>query len=168
MCGLISDTLNLTSPTTTQVDRDVMEELSKACGVRPADLAAEIFSVGSPLLTLSSKDVVTADCKEYEEHGVRFSVSQIEEISFAAFEKQRELLLEELEKYRVSHSYLFACLLITDVNTQNSILLVRGSESFTRLVDFPESGPHTWTLDGIVSRKKQLLPYLTGLLGRMA
>jgi len=168
MCGLISDTLNLTSPTTTQVDRDVMEELSKACGVRPADLASEIFSVGSPLLTLSTKDVVTADCKEYEEHGVRFSVSQIEEISFAAFEKQREVLLEELEKYRVSHGYLFACLLITDVNTQNSILLVRGSESFTRLVDFPESGPHAWTLDGIVSRKKQLLPYLTGLLGRMA
>jgi manganese-dependent inorganic pyrophosphatase len=45
---------------------------------------------------------------------------------------------------------------------------VRGSESFTRLVDFPEDGPHAWILDGIVSRKKQLLPYLTGLLARMA
>ena len=168
MCGLISDTLNLTSPTTTQVDRDVMEELSKACDIRPSDLASEIFSVGSPLLTLATKDIITADCKEYEEHGVRFSVSQIEEISFASFQKQREVLLEELEKYRVSHSYLFSTLLITDVNTQNSILLVRGSESFTRLVDFPEDGPHTWILDGIVSRKKQLLPYLTALLARMA
>lgn len=168
MCGLISDTLNLTSPTTTEVDRAVMEELSKTCDIRPADLASEIFSVGSPLLTLSTKDVITADCKEYDEHGLKFSVSQVEEISFASFHKQRDILLEELEKYRVSHGYLFSTLLITDVNTQNSILLVRGSESFTHLVDFPEDGPHAWSLDGIVSRKKQLLPYLTALLARMA
>ncbi len=168
MCGLISDTLNLTSPTTTSVDRDVMAELSKVCGVKPNDLASEIFTVGSPLMTLPAKDVITADCKEYLEHGVKFSVSQIEEISFGSFQKQRETLIEELEKYRASHSYLFSTLLITDVNTQNSILLVRGSESFTRLIDFPEDGLHAWNLDGIVSRKKQLLPYLTGLLARMA
>jgi manganese-dependent inorganic pyrophosphatase len=168
MCGLIADTLNLTSPTTTTVDREIMNELSKVCGVNPNDLANEIFTVGSPLMTLSASDVITADCKEYEEHGIKFSVSQIEEISFASFQKQRETLIEELEKYRVSHSYLFSSLLITDVNTQNSILLVRGSESFTRLIDFPEDGRRAWNLEGIVSRKKQLLPYLTGLLARMA
>jgi len=168
MCGMISDTLNLTSPTTTDVDREIMQELSKICGVKPTDLASEIFSVGSPLLTLSTKEVVTADCKEYDERGILFSVSQIEEISFAQVERQRAALLEEMEKYRVSHNYFFSALLITDVNTQNSILLVRGSESFTRLIDFPEDGLHAWRLDGIVSRKKQLLPYLTETLARMA
>jgi manganese-dependent inorganic pyrophosphatase len=168
MCGMISDTLNLTSPTTTDVDREIMQELSKICGVKPTDLASEIFSVGSPLLTLSTKEVITADCKEYDERGILFSVSQIEEISFAQVEKQRAALLEEMEKYRVSHNYFFSTLLITDVNTQNSILLVRGSESFTRLIDFPEDGLHAWRLDGIVSRKKQLLPYLTETLARMA
>lgn len=168
MCGMISDTLNLTSPTTTAVDREIMQELSKICGVKPVDLANEIFSVGSPLLTLSTKEVITADCKEYDERGIVFSVSQIEEISFAQFEKQRAVLLDELERYRASHSYFFSTLLITDVNTQNSILLVRGSESFTRLIDFPEDGLHAWKLDGIVSRKKQLLPYLTETLARMA
>lgn len=168
MCGLISDTLNLTSPTTTAVDRDIMESLAKVCKIKAADLAAEIFSVGSPLLTLSTKNVVTADCKEYEERGVVFSVSQIEEISFAQLEAKRDPLLEELELYRSSHGYFFSTLLVTDVNTQNSILLVRGSEEFTRLIDFPEDGRHCWSLDGIVSRKKQLLPYLTNLLGKMA
>lgn len=168
MCGMISDTLNLTSPTTTDVDREIMQELSKICGVKPTDLASEIFSVGSPLLTLSTKEVITADCKEYDERGVLFSVSQIEEISFAQFEKQRATLLDELEKYRLSHGYFFSTLLITDVNTQNSILLVKGSESFTRLIDFPEDGLNAWRLDGIVSRKKQLLPYLTETLARMA
>ncbi|MFZ4588020.1 MAG: putative manganese-dependent inorganic diphosphatase [Terrimicrobiaceae bacterium] len=168
MCGLISDTLNLTSPTTTETDRAVMKDLAEVCGANPSDLASEIFSVGSPLLTLPTKEVVTADCKEYEDHGIKFSVSQIEEISFASFEKQRPTLLEELEKYRLSHSYLFSMLLVTDVNTQNSLLVVRGSESFTRLLDFPEEGQFVWRLDGIVSRKKQLLPYISGLLDRMA
>lgn len=168
MCGLISDTLNLTSPTTTQVDREIMAELSKTSGIKPRDLASEIFSVGSPLSSLSMKEVVTADCKEYTDSGVTFSVSQIEEISFAQFETKRDKLISELEKYREAHGYFFSTLLVTDVNTQNSILLVRGSESFTRLIDFPEAGSHAWQLDGIVSRKKQLLPYLTSQLARMA
>ena len=167
MCGIISDTLNLTSPTTTKVDKLILDELAAICDIQPGDLANEIFSVGSPLQTLTSKDVITADCKEYEDRGHLFSVSQIEEISFTQIEKHRAPLIEELEKYRASHNYLFSTLLITDVNTQNSILLVRGSESLTRLIDFPEDGRHVWQLDGIVSRKKQLLPYLTDLLARM-
>jgi manganese-dependent inorganic pyrophosphatase len=167
MCGIISDTLNLTSPTTTKVDKLILDELAAICHITPTDLASEIFSVGSPLQTLPSNDVITADCKEYEDRGHVFSVSQIEEISFTQIEKHRASLIEELEKYRASHNYLFSTLLITDVNTQNSILLVRGSESFTRLIDFPEDGRHVWQLDGIVSRKKQLLPYLTDLLARM-
>ncbi len=168
MCGLISDTLNLTSPTTTDVDRGVMRELSQISGVDPAALAAEIFSVGSPLLTMEASQVVTADCKEYEERGQRFSVAQIEELSFAPFASKKSALLEELEAHRVAHRYLFSTLLVTDVNTQNSILLVRGTSSFTRLIDYPEAGEGAWKLDGVVSRKKQLLPYLAGLLARGA
>lgn len=168
MCGLISDTLNLTSPTTTEVDREVMKHLSQLSGLHPADLASEIFSVGSPLLTMTPDAAVTADCKEYEERGQRFSVAQIEELSFAPFETRKQALLDALEAHRAAHRYLFAALLVTDVNTQNSILLARGSASFMRLIDYPEAGDGAWRLDGVVSRKKQLLPYLTGLLVRAA
>lgn len=166
MCGLISDTLNLTSPTTTDVDRGVMAELSKLSGIKPADLAAEIFSVGSPLLTMEPDEAVNADCKEYEERGDRFSVAQIEELSFAPFEEKKEALIKALEAHRAAHRYLFSTLLVTDVNTQNSILLMQGDPSFAKLVDYPEVGEGAWKLDGVVSRKKQLLPYLTGLLAR--
>jgi manganese-dependent inorganic pyrophosphatase len=168
MCGVISDTLNLTSPTTTEVDRELMAELSRLSGVASPELAAEIFTVGSPLLTMSAEEAVTADSKEYE-HGLhRYTVAQIEELSFAPFKAKREALLEALEAHRAAKGYLFAALLITDINTQNSILLVRGDPSFTRLIDYPEAGENAWKLDGVVSRKKQLLPYLTGLLARLA
>ena len=167
MCGMISDTLNLTSPTTTDVDRALMADLAKASGINPADLAAEIFSVGSPLLTMSPNEAVTADSKEYEHGSHRYSVAQIEELSFAPFEAKREALLEALEAHRAEKGYLFTALLITDINTQNSILLVRGDPSFTRRIDYPEAGEFGWRLDGVVSRKKQLLPYITGLLARL-
>jgi len=168
MCGLLSDTLNLTSPTTTDIDRGIMQDLARISGVNPADLASEIFSVGSPLLTMSSKQVVTADCKEYTERGHRFSVSQIEELSFSHLQEKQQTLLESLEAYRAANNYIFSTLLVTDVNTQNSILLVCGPESFTRLIDFPDDGPGAWVLEGVVSRKKQLLPYLSSLVSRMA
>jgi manganese-dependent inorganic pyrophosphatase len=167
MCGLISDTLNLTSPTTTDFDRALMKRLSVLAGLEPGALAGEIFSVGSPLLTLSADQAVTADCKEYEESNRRFSVSQLEELSFSHFEEKRESLLASLEAYRASRGYDFSTMLVTDINTQNSLLLVQGLESFTRLIDFPEAGEHIWQLDGIVSRKKQLLPYLTGLIAKL-
>jgi len=111
---------------------------------------------------------VTADCKEYTERGHRFSVSQIEELSFSHLPEKQGALLEALEAYRAASNYLFSTLLVTDVNTQNSILLVCGPESFTRLIDFPDDGPGAWVLDGVVSRKKQLLPYLSSLVSRMA
>ncbi len=167
MCGVLSDTLNLTSPTTTDVDRDIMRDLAKISGVKPSDLAAEIFSVGSPLLTMSSKQAITADCKEYAERGFRFSVSQIEELSFSHLPEKRDALVSALEAYRSANNYFFSTLLITDVNTQNSILLLCGPDNFTRLIDFPDDGPSAWKLDGVVSRKKQLLPYLSGLVGRV-
>ncbi|CAN5673279.1 putative manganese-dependent inorganic diphosphatase [soil metagenome] len=166
MCGLISDTLNLTSPTTTEVDRTVMAALSEKSGIKPAELASEIFSVGSPLLTMKPEEAITADCKEYEERGDRFSVAQIEELSFAPFEAKKEALIKALEAYRAAHRYLFSTLLVTDVNTQNSILLMQGDRGFCKLVDYPEAGEGAWRLDGVVSRKKQLLPYLTALLAR--
>ncbi|MCX7869527.1 MAG: DHH family phosphoesterase, partial [Terrimicrobiaceae bacterium] len=166
MCGLIADTLNLTSPTTTDFDRALMPRLAAIAGVRPADLAGEIFSIGSPLLTLPPAKAIEADCKEYNEGGRRFSVSQIEELSFTHFPEKHESLAEALEAGRAARGLDFAALLVTDVNTQNSILLLRGPESLIRLVDYPEAGPHAWRLDGVVSRKKQLLPYLLGLVSR--
>lgn len=168
MAGLISDTLNLTSPTTTDVDRNIMNVLSGIAGIDPATLANEIFSVGSPLLTLTADQVIVADCKAYQERGATFSVAQIEELSFSHFPAKKEALVAALETYRAKNNLLFSALLVTDINTQNSVLIVRGHEAYTKKIDYPEIEPHLWQMDGVVSRKKQLLPYLAGVLGRMA
>lgn len=167
MAGLVSDTLNLTSPTTTPADADLLNRLSKIAGVDPDTLAEEIFSVGSPLLTMTAEQAITADCKPYEENGHRFSVAQIEELTFAHFEEKSAGLLAALEAFRRRDGLLFACLLVTDINDQTSLLLVQGAERFLSRIDYPLRSPHIWTLAGVVSRKKQLLPYLLHCLSQM-
>ena len=160
MAGLISDTLNLSSPTATPVDHTILAHLSELAGVDAATLSAEIFSVGSPLLTLQPDEVVTSDCKEYTETGVKFSVAQIEELGFQPFYDKQGDLSAALDDYRRRERLFFSTLLVTDINTQNSLLLVSGSEEFRQQIDYPTAGPDLWQLDGVVSRKKQLLPYL--------
>jgi len=160
MAGLISDTLLLTSPTTTPTDKRILAMLSQIAGTDAVQLAEEIFSVGSPLLTLTSEQAVTADSKEYVEHGRRFTVSQIEELSFSNFEKKETELLEALDAHCRAKQLFFAALLVTDINEQTSLLLVRGEPEFLDRIDYPQRNPNIWELAGVVSRKKQLLPYL--------
>jgi manganese-dependent inorganic pyrophosphatase len=167
MSGIVADTLNLTSPTTTPVDCDALNRLSKIARVNPDELAAEIFSVGSPLLTMSPEQAISADAKPYEEDGHTFSVAQIEELTFAHFEEKRDALLAALDSTRQRDGLLFACLLVTDINDQTSLLLVQGADEFLRTIDYPQRGPHIWELPGVVSRKKQLLPYLLHCLAQM-
>ncbi|MGO8696889.1 MAG: putative manganese-dependent inorganic diphosphatase [Limisphaerales bacterium] len=168
MAGIIADTLNLSSPTTTPIDKRLLARLSDMTRVDPFELAGQIFSVGSPLLTMPADHVITIDCKEYEESGHRFTVSQIEELNFSHFEDKRAALIEALDRHQRRLGLVFAALLVTDINTQNSLLLVCGAPGFLTRITFPTHRAHVWELAGIVSRKKQLLPYLLECLSGVA
>ena len=167
MAGLISDTLNLTSPTATPIDANILQELSKIAGVEPGKLAEGIFAVGSPLVTLAPGEVIQADCKDYEEEGHKFSVSQIEELGYSQFYPKEKELLEALDSYRAKQSSYFAALLVTDVNTQNSLLLISAAPEFLETITYPRLSPDLFELNNVVSRKKQLVPYLLDCLHKV-
>ena len=107
------------------------------------------------------------DCKEYTERGHRFSVAQIEEVGFEQFNRRKSEVAAALEAHRARNGYLFSALLVTDVVVQNSLLLVSGTEGFRRAIGYPEREPGVFELNGIVSRKKQLLPFLTDCLAHL-
>ena len=167
LAGVVSDTLNLTSPTTTSVDKEVLTRLEKISGVSAREFTEKLFASGSPLAHRSAAQAITTDCKEYQEDGVRFSVAQIEEVGFTQFWKHKADLLEALENYRNSRAYLFSALLVTDVNTQSSLLLATGNAQLIAGIDYPRVEPGVYELKDIVSRKKQLLPYLTHCLQQL-
>jgi len=164
LAGLVSDTLNLTSPTTTPRDSEILKQLEALSGVNAREFTEKLFASGSLLTLKPAPQAVATDCKEYAENGAKFSVAQIEEIGFEQFWKRKEELLAALEDYRRQRAYLFSTLLVTDVATQSSLLLVEGDEKFIKRIDFPRLEPGIYELRDIVSRKKQLLPYLTHCL----
>jgi manganese-dependent inorganic pyrophosphatase len=167
LAGLASDTLNLTSPTTTARDVAVMKRLEEISGVNAATFTEKLFQSGSILISKPAMQAITSDCKEYTERDLKFSVAQIEEIGFDNFWKCKTDVLAALENYRARNYYFISTLLVTDVVKQDSLLLIAGPTSFLNLVDYPELEPGIYELDDVVSRKKQLLPYLTHCLERV-
>ncbi len=164
LAGVVSDTLNLTSPTTTARDSEILKKLEGIAQVNAREFTEKLFASGSLLTLKPAPQAITTDCKEYAENGIKFSVAQIEEIGFNQFWKRKDELLAALEEYRASRAYLFSTLLVTDVTSQNSLLLAVGDEKFIKRIDHPRLEPGIYELQDVVSRKKQLLPYLTHCL----
>lgn len=168
MAGIISDTLLLQSPTSTPKDADVLAWLAPIAGVEPRPLAELIFSSGSVILASSPAKVVRSDFKVYDEEGVHFAVSQVEELGFVNFWSHSAAIAEALAQLRTEEKLAFAGLLITDINTQNSLLLVKGDPDLIRRISYAHvEQDEIFDLPGVVSRKKQLIPYLSSLLKEM-
>ena len=167
LAGLVADTLNLTSPTSTAHDAEVLAKLEKIAEVNAREFTEKLFASGSLLTLKPAPQAVTTDCKEYREGVATFSVAQIEEIGFDQFAKRKDELLVALTEYQRHHGYLFSALMVTDVARQCTMLLVAGSMRFLERIDYPKVEPGIFELREVVSRKKQLLPYLTHCLQRM-
>lgn len=168
MGGIIADTLNMNSPTATDRDQKMIDWLASITGEQPDELAELIFSSGSVILALSPEEVVRADMKTYNENDVDFSVSQVEELGFDNFWKRAEDLKAALETVRSSENLTFSCLLVTDINRQNSLLVVTGANSFKEQIPYASvEKDEIYDLPGIVSRKKQLIPFITSILNQV-
>ena len=169
MAGLISDTLHLNGPTTTGKDAVLLAWLAEIAGVKSKELADEIFNSGSVILAHPPEKVVRSDFKIYDEEGVRFAVSQVEELGFANFQQHARPITRAMQELREEERLAFAALLVTDINTQNSLLLVKGDPAFIARIRYPHvEQDEVFDLPGVVSRKKQLIPYLTTLIKEMA
>jgi manganese-dependent inorganic pyrophosphatase len=156
--GLVSDTLNLTSPTTTDVDRQMLSWLSGLAGVDADQFAEGFFSSGSLLLHANAEAIVGTDRKEFNEEGVFLSLSQVEETSFKGLSKRQDELLEELERLRHENTYSLCSILVTDIRRHDSVLLAVGDESLLSKLPFDRTGTNEFAAPGVVSRKKQLFP----------
>jgi manganese-dependent inorganic pyrophosphatase len=165
--GIISDTLNLTSPTSTPQDREILDWLGTLTTLNLKEFSEAFFSTGSALQVLSSEQVVRADAKEYTENNWKIVAAQVEELGLDQFWKRKEELGYALEAMRRERGLDFACLLITDITLHYSLLLARGNAAILGAIDYPQLGTDLYELDGIVSRKKQLLPALIRILNQV-
>jgi manganese-dependent inorganic pyrophosphatase len=124
----------------------------------------DFFSAGSVLRGGNFEEAVGSDRKEFEESGYRVSISQVEEIGFDYFWPAREALQEELQRLIREHQLDLACLMITDITLNDSLLLIEAPPEIRQKIGYPRRDSHLFILKGVVSRKKQLFPFIGSLL----
>jgi manganese-dependent inorganic pyrophosphatase len=166
--GLISDTLHLTSPTTTDTDKDILQWLSSIAGIQQDQFVKDFFAAGSMLKECSPAQAVESDRKEFTENGWRLSISQIEELGLDEFWHREAALFSALEAVRKSRDLHLACLMVTDIAEHISVLLVSGNDRVAEAIEYPELSHRLYHMPGVVSRKKQLFPYISRIVSRIA
>ncbi|HEV2453985.1 MAG TPA: putative manganese-dependent inorganic diphosphatase [Verrucomicrobiae bacterium] len=160
LAGIVSDTLNLTSPTATPRDGEILKRLEQISETNARAFAEKFFATSSLLTLKPAPQAITTDCKEYLEEGAKFSIAQVEELGFEQFWKRKGELVQALDAHRERAKYFFSALLVTDVSTQSSLLVVVGDSDFIQRIGYPLLEQGIYELREVVSRKKQLLPYL--------
>jgi len=168
----LSDTLILSSPTTTDRDHRAAERLSRWAFVRNSPLAGEsipaygkqVLNAGSGLETRAPSEIVSTDLKIYEAGGFNFAIAQAEVTDLLQLDEHLDHLSQALDELRVRRGLDFAMLMVTDVvNTSSRLLLVNAPPVLEDL-PYPRQPDGTRLAQGVVSRKKQLLPIVLGLL----
>jgi manganese-dependent inorganic pyrophosphatase len=160
LAGIVSDTLNLTSPTATPRDGEILKRLEQISETNARAFAEKFFATSSLLTLKPAPQAITTDCKEYLEERAKFSIAQVEELGFEQFWKRKSELVEALEAYRARHGYFFSALLVTNVSTQSSLLVIVGDGDLIQRISYPPLEQGIYEMREFVSRKKQLLPYL--------
>lgn len=173
LAGMMADTLVLTSPTTTDRDKQAAEKLARWAFVGNGPLKGEtirsfgeqVVSAGAGLANRTPQEIVSTDIKPYDAGGYKFAVAQAEVTDLLQISEHLEGLRRAVDELHDKRGLDFAMLLITDVVRGSSRLIV-SSEHPPLLLELPYPPLSDGTRDapGVVSRKKQLLPVVLGLL----
>ena len=174
LSGLMSDTLILTSPTTTERDKKAAERLGRWAFVRTGPLAGEtvqsfgeqVVDAGAGLSSRDPGDVVSTDLKAYEAGNYRFAIAQAEVTDLLQLTDHLDKLNTALKALRDNRALDFAMLMVTDVVRGSSRLLITDEPPELNDLPYPPQPDGTRRAEGVVSRKKQLLPVVLGLLER--
>jgi manganese-dependent inorganic pyrophosphatase len=172
LAGLLADTLLLHSPTTTERDKNAAERLARWAFTAGAPLEGEtldsygeqIIQAGSGITTREPEQVVATDIKVYEAGGLDFAIAQAEVTDLLLLKERLPGLKQALCDLRDKRGLDFAMLMVTDVVDGSSRLMLTDDLPILGDLPYPKLSDGTLLAEDVVSRKKQLLPVVLGLL----
>jgi manganese-dependent inorganic pyrophosphatase len=158
--AICSDTVLLTSPTTTERDRIATSWLETLLSLDAIAFGREMFEAGSDVARVAASDLVVRDLKEYELDGDRtLSIAQIETVGSALAGRTSELL-DAVRAHPDRHDQLLSALMVTDILDRSTTLLVAGTEQLAERAFGKPVVDGAIDLPGVMSRKKQVAPVL--------
>lgn len=159
--AIISDTLLLKSPTTTDLDKKVLEELGEIAKIDVKEYGLEMLKAGTDLSDFSADELINIDSKPFSTNGVNYQVAQVNTASIEEVIKDKEKIENAMKSFISKNSQDLFVLLITDILENNSQILVVGSRKDIAEKAFNvKLNDNTAFLPGVVSRKKQVVPVL--------
>lgn len=166
--GILSDTLNLTSPTVTDTDKKMLRELNKIAKLKLNEFAKEMFAAKSSLKGISIQDVVESDCKIFEMGKSKVGAAVWETADPASVAPQKEKIMEYLRAKKTREKLDQMFFFVVDILRQNSLLyaLSDAEKEVAEKVFKAKATGDEISLPGIVSRKKQIAPPLTKELSK--
>lgn len=157
--AIISDTLLLKSPTTTEHDRIALEELGKIAGINVEEYGLEMLKAGTDLDDFSEEQLINIDSKGFEKNGTKFMIAQVNTVSIEDVLKRQEKIEEAMKAEIESKGLSLFVFAITDILNSNSEIIAIGERTDAVEKAFNKTlENNTALLEGVVSRKKQLLP----------
>lgn len=160
--AIISDTLIYRSPTCTAVDKEAAETLAKIAGINVEVYAREMFSAGSNLLNKSPEEIFYHDFKKFMAGEVVFGVGQVNSMDKEELEAIKDKLVPYMEKAFKEHDVAMMFFMLTNIMEESTELLYQGNgakEVAANAFELDNQQKSIY-LNGVVSRKKQLIPAL--------
>ena len=161
LAAILSDTLAFRSPTCTPVDENTAKRLAKIAGVDIEEVSTEMFEAGEKLDGKTPEEVFLQDFKVFMCGDIRFGVAQGSYMTRKNLQAAQALLQPYLEEARNKQNVEDLYMLLTDVPKEESVVICTGRYAAEVLSNGFESRPAadgSWTLPGVVSRKKQFIP----------
>lgn len=157
--AIISDTLLLKSPTTTKKDAEALEELEKIAGIDIKEYGLKMLKAGTDLDDLSEEELISLDAKSLDKNGTKFIIAQVNTVSIEDVLKREDAIKEVINKEIEEKGLSLFVLAITDILNSNSEIIALGNKaSIIKEAFGKELENDKVFLEGVVSRKKQLLP----------
>ena len=163
LAAILSDTLVFRSPTCTPVDVAAAKRLAQIAGVDIDEFSTEMFEAGEKLDGKTPEEVFLQDFKVFMCGDIRFGVAQGSYMTRKNLTAAEALLKPYLEEARNKQNVEDIYMLLTDVPKEESVVICDGryaAEVLTDGFDTQPAADASWTLPGVVSRKKQFIPAL--------
>lgn len=161
LSGILSDTLILTSPTTTDYDRDAVKDLSKIAKVNYEEYGFNMIRAGSSLEGMTMEQVLYKDYKTYTIKNAKVGLSQVITTDINDVLDKTDEYVKLLNTVCEHNNYLYVCLFVTDILKNGTYVLYSDRAKDPLEVGFDIKNMKQGTfLKNIVSRKKQILPVL--------
>jgi manganese-dependent inorganic pyrophosphatase len=165
LAAVLSDTVILNSPTTTERDHAVVEYLERVLALDAREFGKEMFEATSDVTDISADDLVRRDAKSYQSgSGQPFAVAQIEVVGRGLVNDRKHELLEAMQRERENRGMQIYALMVTDVLDKGTELLVAGDTHAVGRAFGVDANDSVIDLPGVMSRKKQVAPKLLAAL----